>query len=356
MKKIILLICFLIYFQTFSQDFLVLVEQGNLHAFTSKNSIKKKEAVLAGKVFRKNTTIFLDTAAYLLLFNPRLGFLEFQGSEVVDLSLVQEKRFPSSFKLDNLDSTIFKELIASSQIDFQFAHRRMVNGTCLPAERCPPPFLVLINGDNCSCSSAGEIPVFDNNLHFHLKVSPYYESSGKQKTIPITIFIKNFVGRNILEPQKTKIEDLREELCVNIDVSKIKKFHKEFFIVDVYPNMHAKNDIRLGFFYFDSTMISKQTTIPKVQDEKDWYGFLRLAYFYEQNKFFNESLRYWEKVLALKNNIEAFKILYQDFRIRNHSFKVFSKSEKCLQCIEINKQNEADFIKDKYKYVNKNMR
>lgn len=303
--------------------FRVLVEQGELYQFQKSSFSKtKQEKVLAGSPIFKKIVIVLKSNDYLILADTLGNMLEFSQEKNIDIDSLEQHYKPQERTWGKkYNSYIFTDLINASKIDFSKNNQRYILGDALPVYR-----------GNCRClPSTADIYLPQKSpkedlIHYlfnkdSLTLRLYPNPAIDRKNFTYQIIISDFYGKNVYKNTFVASPNNQEAL-IHMDIAKLLKTSKgDDFIINatiVEFREPLKEQITYSFQIVDdqkrqsilmlepTTSLSPQTT----------FDNLYLIYFYEKNGYTVDALRHFELLIAQRPNVESFKVLYEDFKVK----------------------------------------
>jgi hypothetical protein len=308
--------------------FTVLVEQGEVLQISKKSSLQKKEPkyVLAGSLLSLNTIISLKKGSYLLLKDSSDNLLEFIQEGNIDIDSLEKHYIPKERTWEKkYNPYIFTDLINASKIDINKNHDRYPLGVAVPVSRggcrCMPSIADIYLPQNPDPQGSPIVYLFGkDSITLRLYKNPL-ANSLKKLTFQITIF--DFYNK-IIHTETAPASLKNEEALMHINLSKLlKKTAENEFIVSVTIQEYkepTKEQITYSFQIVDnqtkqSILLEEPTTSLTPHTTLD---NLYLIYFYEKNGYPLNAFYHLERLIAQRPQVDAFKVLYEDFKIKHH--------------------------------------
>jgi hypothetical protein len=343
--------------------FRVLVEQGEVYQVSKKISLQKKEPkyVLAGSTLYLNTIINIPSNSYLLLTDKAGNMLEFTQAYNLDMDSLEQYYKPQERTWgQKYNSHIFTDLIDASKIDINKNHRRYPLGVAAVVSRggcrCMPSIADIYVPQNLDPLSASITYLFGkDSITLRLYKNPLANGNDSKKlTFQITIL--DFYNKIIhTDTASASLRD--EEALIHIDISKLlKKPEENEFLVSVTIQEYREPAKERTTYYFNIVDYQKRMSLlleePTISlTPHTTLDNLYLIYFYEKNGYPFNAFYHLERLIAQRPQVDAFKILYEDFKVRHHMRPYLARKGddkyKTFYYLTI-APTEDDYIKSKY--------
>lgn len=310
LKKTTLMLAFLVMaVVAYGQDevFKVLASKGDV-------KLKATQKKLWGGSSLKNTDeIVVGNDSYIGLMHSSGRTVELKQPGTYKVKeLASKAGGAGSSTTSKYVSYVAGEMTKADRRDINQNHRKYMAMTGAVERANPSANLILFVHE--STAKPQDLKVFGDKITLHLYKNPIAEHNASNKTYVVRVL--DMKNKTILEKQS--IADEKGEAIIELDFSSIAKNGDVFIIEPSVKELKSKDrqlytitTVREGENY---ERVKK--AIAELQDNTALSKIVEAGIF-EQEGFYLDALTSYEKAIAMEPNVDAFKIAYEDFLIRN---------------------------------------
>lgn len=321
----------------------------------SKGDVKLKatqKKLWGGSTLKNTDEIVLGSDSYVGLIHSNGRTVELKQAGTYRVSeLANRVSTTTATTTAKYISYVAEEISKADKQDINQNHRKYMAMTGSVERANPAANLILFTHD--PTAKPQEIEVFGDKILLHLYKNPIAEFDAKNKTYIVRVL--DMKNKTLMEKQAVANEN--GEAIVEIDFSGVVDKGNTFVIEPSVKELKVKDRqlytvtlIREGEKY---ERVNK--AIAELQDNTALSKIVE-AGIYEQEGFLLDALTAYEKAIAMEPNVDAFKIAYEDFLVRNR-MKLFKDKDEfgkpALRPYTINPDiKEEDLMKPEAKVVN----
>ncbi len=292
----------------------------------SKGDVKLKatqKKLWGGSSLKQTDEIVIGNDSYLGLIHSSGRTVELKQPGVYKVSeLASKATSAGSSTTSKYVSYVTDEITKADRRDINQNHRKYMAMTGAVERANPSANLIFFVHE--PSAKPQDLKVFGDKITLHLYKNPIAEFNPSNKTYVVRVLdMKNKV---IMEQQANANE--AGEALVEIDFSKFAK-HGSVFIIEPSVKEAKVKDREL----YTITLVREgeeyervKKAIAELQDNTALSKIVEASIF-EQEGFYLDALTSYEKAIAMQPDVDAFKVAYEDFLIRNR-MKLFKDKDE----------------------------
>jgi hypothetical protein len=382
MKKLsFILLFFALSFHSMAQDSLyqVLIEQG----FTNKISNKKIFPLLSGSYLSRKDSIKMGQDSYLVLLYNQTELIEITNAGILNLDSLEKAQKQNFINVSFMKDSVInvsKNLVIQKDLHKYFFASTLIQASKIDIEkntlRYVSNFLSHVRVCRCIKTHLAEMyytRLYEERLYgydekenmgniisepiitLHMFCNDrFYKSQHKNKEIIYQVTITDFSNKVIYTKEVPVKDTKNNEAILNIDFSKWKfKYDSDFIVVISLKNVenYRENDnnhnsylitLETGNKRMKNELSKKQLALNEPMVAKTALYHILKAFVYDSENYDLDAIRHYEAAIALQPNIDAYKILYEDFIVKK---RMKDAKQYYLKIAPLKK----DFLRSKYK-------
>jgi hypothetical protein len=282
----------------------------------SKGDVKLKatqKKLWGGSWLKSTDVIVVGTDSYIGLMHSSGRTVEIKQAGSYKVSdLAGKAAGAGSSTTAKYVNYVAGEISKADRRDINQNHRKYMAMTGAVERANPSPNLILFA--HKPNAETQEVKVFGDKIIFHLYKNPISQFSEKSKTYVVRVL--DMKNRPVLEKQATA--DEKGEAIIELDFSSIAKHDSSFVVQPSVKELQSKDRklYTLNFVREGEEYERVKKAIAELQDNTALSKIVEAGIF-EQEGFLLDALTSYEKAIAMEPSVDAFKVAYEDFLIRN---------------------------------------
>lgn len=349
-KTTLMLAFFLVALVAYGQDeiFKVLASKGDVKLKATQKKL------WGGSSLKKTDEIVIGSDSYIGLMHSSGRTVELKQPGTYKVSdLARKADVAGSTTTSKYVSYVASEMTKADKRDINQNHRKYMAMTGAVERAKPSANLAFFVHE--PTAKPQDLKVFGDKIIIHLYKNPIAEFSAVNKTYVVRVLDM----KNKIVMEKQAVANDAGEALVEIDFSKFAQDGNTFIIEPSVKEITAKDRelytisiVRKGEEY---ERVKK--AIAELQDNTALSKIVEAGIF-EQEGFYLDALTSYEKAIAMEPNVDAFRVAYEDFLVRNRMKLYKDKDEygkPALRPYQINPDvKDEDLMKPEAKVESEN--